>query len=488
MTAQEDLWPPTPAPPSAYPLSNPEYQRYGRQLVLPAFGGVASQLKLRNATVLVVGAGGLGCPAVQYLASAGVGNITVVDHDVVERSNLARQILHTEGRVGMPKVESIRDAVTALNPHVRVTPIHEPFTALNAPHLAAQHDLILDCTDNPLTRYLINDAAVLADKMVVSGAAQGLEGQLMVLHKHLVAADPSADDPRLRGPCYRCLFPVAPRPEEVTDCEDGGVLGTITGLIGTLQANEAIKILTGMGEAEERQEARMAAEKKRASAAHPAAADAGAASTAPATAPTRMLLASPMTLSPFRSIKLRPRAANCRACGDDAVLAQQGLARILDLAQEDYRTFCGVTAGTGDTGGAVAAEMTVRDLASLPGPGPAVVLDVRTPEEYDIVSLPRTLHVPWVQLRNDPQAVLHRVEQVLALPSSIEGQTEGGRQSPRSTLVPVVCKRGNDSQLAARALNAAAGAGGVNAQIRFVSVKGGLREWARVVDVNMPTY
>lgn len=381
-----DVWPPRPFA-SEQPLTLPEYQRYGRQLVLPAFGGVPSQLKLRHSKVLVVGAGGLGCPAVQYLASAGVGHITVVDHDVVERSNLGRQVLHTEARIGTSKAESIRAAGQLINPHAHVEPVCEPFTATNALVLVQSHDLVLDCTDNPLTRYLISDAAVLADKMVVSGAAQGIEGQLMVLHKHLIQdhlSDTSVS--ASRGPCYRCLFPVAPRPEDVTDCEDGGVLGTTTGLIGTLQANEAIKLLTGMGLAEEAEEARSAAA---AAAARPG----KAVSAVPA---VRMLLASPMSTTPFRSIKLRPRARNCRICGEDDLLQEQGVSRITDLATEDYHSFCGVAAakdGVGAQSDSSFASMTVSDLAAkdAKGAGPTLILDVRTEEEVGIVKLPRTL-------------------------------------------------------------------------------------------------
>lgn len=398
---KDATWPPMAPSSLPYPLTSIEYQRYGRQLVLPAFGGVQSQLRLRNAKALVVGAGGLGCPAVQYLASAGVGAITVVDHDNVERSNLARQVLHTEDRIGMAKVQSIREAVKSLNPHVRVIPVHEPFTSLNATDLVAQHDLVLDCTDNPLTRYLINDAAVLADKMVVSGAAQGTEGQLMVLHKHLPTLDPS-DSPQ-RGPCYRCLFPIAPNPQDVTACEDGGVLGTITGILGTMQANEAIKLLTGMIAEEELSEVEAISASRNRTA--PEITDPKDTTTTTTTSssppcqstlavPVRMLLASPMSLIPFRSIKLRPRAPNCRACGDESVLAEQNLRRISDLGQEDYHTFCGLppTEEAQEEGEDITLHMTVKDLASMTqSGGPWLILDVRTSEEYHIVKLPRTL-------------------------------------------------------------------------------------------------
>ncbi|KAK0529097.1 hypothetical protein OC834_003815 [Tilletia horrida] len=230
-------------------LSLDEYARYSRQLLLPppAFGGVDAQLALKRAHVLVVGGGGLGCPAVTYLAAAGVGHITVVDPDVVERSNLARQFLHTDAGAenAQSKAHSIADAVHRINPHVEVIPVVDALTAANALRLVSAADIVLDCTDNPLTRYLISDAAVLAGKTVVSGAAQGVEGQLVVLNKALDKQPHTTN----RGPCYRCLFPKAPRPEEVQNCSDGGVLGVVTGLVGTLQALETIKLLAGLGEA-----------------------------------------------------------------------------------------------------------------------------------------------------------------------------------------------------------------------------------------------
>ncbi len=203
------------------PMLLPEYARYGRQMILPDFG-LPGQLRLRNAKVLVVGAGGLGCPAVQYLAAAGVGQISILDHDVVEPSNLARQILHSDATVGIHKAVSAANAAKQINPYIKALPIAEAISAANARQLMHGQDLVLDCTDNPLTRYLISDAAVLEGVQVVSGAAQGYDGQLVVLHKRIkaefagpkVSAAASAGD--VRGPCYRCLFPKAPRPDEVT--------------------------------------------------------------------------------------------------------------------------------------------------------------------------------------------------------------------------------------------------------------------------------
>lgn len=245
----------------------------------------------------------------------------------------------------------------SLNPHVTVKPVVEQFTPQNALALVSSHDVVLDCTDNPLTRYLINDAAVLCGKAVVSGAAQGLEGQLVVLHKELgeQTASSSSSSSSSRGPCYRCLFPVAPRPQDVTDCSEGGILGTITGLVGTLQANETIKLLL-----EPIHQTRST---------------------------PSLLLASPMsdTGSSFRTIKIRPRRRDCRACGDDDVLAEKGLRRIASLEDEDYLSFCGLRAPLGEDDSIHA--LNVRQLASLPKP-PDLVVDVRTEEEFSIVQLP----------------------------------------------------------------------------------------------------
>lgn len=303
------------------PLSMGEYKRYGRQMILPDFG-LGGQLRLKQAKVLIVGAGGLGCPALQYLAAAGVGHITIVDADVVETSNLARQILHTDSRVGMPKAQSAATAARQLNPHIDIVPLCESLSAENAQALVGAHDVVLDCTDNVLTRYLISDAAVLCGKQVVSGAAQGFSGQLVVLHKKLSR---ESREPIARGPCYRCLYPRAPRPEDVTDCEDGGVLGGVTGLVGTMQALETVKLLARIGDAAEEDEF-----------------DTDARNAIDA-APLYMTLINPLDPVPYRSVKLRPRrAATCRSCGDGDLLLAAGLSRIRDLQSEDYVSFCGL--------------------------------------------------------------------------------------------------------------------------------------------------
>jgi adenylyltransferase/sulfurtransferase len=234
-----------------------EYRRYGRQMILPGFG-LPAQLRLKKSKVLVVGAGGLGCPVLLYLASAGVGHITIMDHDTVEISNLHRQVLHTQKRVGMSKVDSAVEAIREWvppasrengscpgrrNSSVVVQPIYRslsPSVLLSRELDFDSFDLILDCSDNAATRYLLNDACVQHGKVLVSGAAIRLEGQLVVWNL------PPAEGQTTRGPCYRCVFPKTGTERASQNCEDEGVLGTVTGTIGTLMAAEAIKLLTGM--------------------------------------------------------------------------------------------------------------------------------------------------------------------------------------------------------------------------------------------------
>ncbi|KAF8656787.1 hypothetical protein AX16_002339 [Volvariella volvacea WC 439] len=216
---------------SALPL--PEYLRYGRQMILDGFG-LQAQLKLRVSSIAVVGAGGLGCPALQYLAAAGVGTLGIFDHDRVELSNLHRQVLHDEGNIGMYKAESAAQSIKRINPNTTVNAIVAAIEPSNALSLLSPYDIILDCTDNAPTRYLLSDVAVTLGKPLVSGAAQKYEGQLCVYNLHP------------NGPCYRCLFPRPPARESMASCAETGVLGVVTGIIGNLQALEAIKLAAGL--------------------------------------------------------------------------------------------------------------------------------------------------------------------------------------------------------------------------------------------------
>jgi sulfur-carrier protein adenylyltransferase/sulfurtransferase len=215
-------------------LTLKEIERYQRHLSLPQFGE-AAQLKLKQASVLVVGAGGLGCPVLQYLTAAGVGKLGVMDFDVVDVSNLQRQILFTEADVGRPKAEVACERLRAMNSLIEIIAIPQRLTAANALELFSQFDVIVDGSDNFTTRYLVNDACVLAKKPLVYGAIYTFQGQVSVFNFK-------------NGPTYRCLFPDPPDPKDAPNCSEIGVIGVLPGLIGTLQASEVIKVLTGIGE------------------------------------------------------------------------------------------------------------------------------------------------------------------------------------------------------------------------------------------------
>ena len=213
-------------------------ERYSRHLRLPEIG-LDGQRRLEATRVLVVGAGGLGSPAAFYLAAAGVGTLRLADDDVVDRSNLQRQILHTDARIGVPKVESARMSLEALNPTIRVIGMRERITAENVERLIADADVVLDGADNFPVRYLLNDACVKLGKPLVYGAVHRFNGQVSVF---------DAGRHRGQAPCYRCLFPEPPPPEAAPNCSEAGVLGVLPGVIGMLQATEVVKLILGIGE------------------------------------------------------------------------------------------------------------------------------------------------------------------------------------------------------------------------------------------------
>jgi adenylyltransferase/sulfurtransferase len=215
-------------------LSSDQIERYSRQLLISGGFGVEGQLKLLKAKVLVVGAGGIGSSLILYLAAGGVGQLTLVDFDEVDISNLHRQVIHKACDVGMNKSESARNAVMALNPSICCEIVKIPLTYSNALELVQRHDVVVDASDNPQTRYVINDACVIGAIPLVSGSAMGTEGQLTVYNYK-------------GGPCYRCLYPKVNATEGCKSCADNGVLGPVPGVIGVLQAMEIIKIITGFG-------------------------------------------------------------------------------------------------------------------------------------------------------------------------------------------------------------------------------------------------
>ena len=225
---------PTP-PPRAASFSETELDRYARHIVLREIGG-PGQKALRDAKVLVIGAGGLGSPALQYLAAAGVGTIGVIDDDVVENANLARQVIHTDARIGIPKVQSAFEAIAAQNPYAKVRPYNRRLTEDIAQELIADYDLVLDGTDNFKTRYLVNETCVALGKPLIAAALTQWEGQV------------SLYDPAQNAPCYACVFPRAPDPALVPSCAEAGVVGPLPGVVGSIMAVEAIKEICGIGE------------------------------------------------------------------------------------------------------------------------------------------------------------------------------------------------------------------------------------------------
>ncbi|MBK7595887.1 MAG: molybdopterin-synthase adenylyltransferase MoeB [Gemmatimonadetes bacterium] len=317
-------------------LSSDELQRYARHLTLPEVG-VAGQERLSSARILLIGAGGLGSPAALYLAAAGIGTLGLVDADSVDASNLQRQVLHDTPSIGHLKVVSAKARLEALNPFVRVEPIAERLTAANARAIIARYDLVVDGSDNFPTRYLVNDACVLEGKPFVYGSIFRFEGQLSLFGMP-------------GGPCYRCLFAEPPSPELVPSCVEAGVIGVLPGLIGTLQALEAIKWVLGIGRS----------------------------------AAGRLLLVDALGLT-VREIAVA-RDPACAVCGDTPSVT----------ALVDYDAFCGLTPLTlADGEGEVTPTELSRALGASELP---VLLDVREEWEVAIAVLPGSTVIPLGEL------------------------------------------------------------------------------------------
>jgi sulfur-carrier protein adenylyltransferase/sulfurtransferase len=316
-------------------LSANEVRRYSRHLLLPEVG-TAGQRRLKGARVLLVGAGGLGSPAALYLAAAGIGRLGLVDEDRVSLSNLQRQVIYSTADVGRPKTGAAAERLRALNPEIMVTEHAVALSAANAFDVLGGYDIVVDGSDNFPTRYLVNDACALLRKPDVYGSVYRFEGQVTVF-------DAS------RGPCYRCLFPEPPPPDAVPSCAEGGVLGVLPGLVGTLQALETIKIVLGAGE------------------------------------PLygRLLLADGLS-SQFRELRIAKDPA-CVLCGPSAT----------QRALIDYPKFCGMGAAESNE----EQEITARALAeALRAPDPPMLVDVRTPAEFEMGHLPGAASIPVSQL------------------------------------------------------------------------------------------
>ena len=322
------------------PLSRDEVLRYSRHLVLPDVG-VEGQRRIKAARVLLVGAGGLGSPAALYLAAAGVGTLGLVDFDVVDISNLQRQIVHGTSSVGRSKLESARARIQDLNPHVQVETHETRLTSANALDILDGYDIVVDGTDNFATRYLTNDACVLLGKPNVYGSIFRFDGQASVFAT-------------LDGPCYRCLFPTPPPPGQVPSCEEGGVLGVLPGLVGTIQATETLKLIVGVGE----------------------------------TLVGRLLLIDALHMR-FHTVRIQ-RDPTCPACGTREI-----------TSLIDYDEYCGTSPSIHSSTQAESVDLTPNELAQrLADQEDFALIDVREPYEWEIGRIPGARLIPLGSLRH----------------------------------------------------------------------------------------
>jgi molybdopterin/thiamine biosynthesis adenylyltransferase/rhodanese-related sulfurtransferase len=381
-------------------LSIDEVRRYSRHLIIPDVG-MSGQKRLKAAKVLCVGAGGLGSPALMYLAAAGVGTLGIVEFDTVDESNLQRQIIHGQSDIGRSKAQSARESVNEINPYTEVI-IHEVrLDVSNVMEIFSQYDLIVDGTDNFATRYLVNDACVLLGKPYVWGSIYRFDGQASVFWS-------------AHGPCYRCLYPEPPPPGMVPSCAEGGVLGVLCGSIGSIQVTEAIKLLTGIGD--------------------------------PLVGRLMVYDALDMT---YRAIKIR-KDPDCPLCGPNAT--QTGLL-------EDYEAFCGTISQQAMTA-AQESTISVRTLkAMIDAEANFVLIDVREPNEFEIVRIPGSILIPKQQI--------------------LDGSALASL--PQTKQIVLHCKSGARS---AECLAVVKAAGFADA----VHVGGGVLAWAREIDPSLPVY
>jgi sulfur-carrier protein adenylyltransferase/sulfurtransferase len=380
-------------------LSVDEVRRYSRHLIIPDVG-MTGQKRLKNARVLCVGAGGLGSPALLYLAAAGVGTLGVVDFDVVDESNLQRQVIHGQSDIGRSKAESARDSIHEINPYVEVILHETQLDSDNALEIFAQYDLIVDGTDNFATRYLVNDACVLLGKPYVWGSIYRFDGQASVFWAEY-------------GPCYRCLYPEPPPPGMVPSCAEGGVLGVLCASIGSIQVNEAIKLIVGIGD--------------------PLAG--------------RLMIYDALEMS-YRTVRVR-KDPECPICGKNPTIT--GLI--------DYDAFCGTVSQDAQqaAAGSTISAMDLKEM--LDRDDDIFLVDVREPNEYEIVSIPGAVLIPKDQFLSG--AALERL--------------------PHDKRVVLHCKSGARS---AECLAVVKNAGFADA----AHVGGGVLAWISQVDPSLPAY
>jgi len=380
-------------------LTVDEVKRYSRHLIIPDVG-MTGQKRLKNAKVLCVGAGGLGSPALLYLAAAGVGTLGVIDFDVVDESNLQRQIIHGQSDVGRPKALSARDSIKEVNPYVDVVVHQEALTNDNVMEIFSGYDLIVDGTDNFATRYMVNDACVLLGKPYVWGSIYRFDGQASVFWAEY-------------GPCYRCLYPEPPPPGMVPSCAEGGVLGVLCASIGSIQVDEAIKLLIGIGE--------------------------------PLVG--RLMVYDALEMS-YRSLNIK-KDPECPICGKNPTITEL----------IDYDAFCGVVSADAQEA-AAGSTITAAELKEmLDRKDDIFLIDVREPNEYEIVSIPGSVLIPKEQFLNG--SALERL--------------------PQDRRIILHCKSGARS---AECLAVVKNAGFSDA----VHLGGGVLSWVNTVDPSLPVY
>ncbi|KAM7535527.1 hypothetical protein Aperf_G00000094260 [Anoplocephala perfoliata] len=383
-------------------LSKEDISRYSRQLLIPGFGP-SKQLKLRDARVLVVGCGGLGCPVAVYLASCGVCNITLVDDDVVEVANLHRQVMHSEANVGRPKVDSLCERIKSVNSSIKVDAQNVHLTNLNACDIVANHDLVLDCTDNVATRYLLNDACAACGSIpLVSGSALRYEGQMTVYLTAHLPSGPTDESKRQKLieeekiPCFRCLNPSPP--PAVQACSDAGVLGVVPGVIGIHQASEAIKILSGVGES---------------IAGH--------------------MFIFDLERNITKKVALRKALPDCPTCNPANRITRER------IEATNYEYFCG--APSSDRPRCANVQMhnkgfSVHDLKALRESGsPHLLIDIRPSVQVEICRLNNCLYIPVKDLYREANLELVR--------DKIKAAYEASAESPYPVIL--LCRRGNTS-------------------------------------------
>lgn len=395
-------------------LDGRQLRRYGRQMVLPEIG-LDGQKKLRAARVLVIGMGGLGCPAALYLTAAGVGTLGLVDFDRVEESNLHRQVLYNDSDVGRLKVDAAAERLTAINPHVRLERHPRRLDRDNALELIEAYDLVLDGSDNAATRFLVNDACLVASKPLVWGAVLRFEGQISVFGL-------------AGGPCYRCLFPEPPAAGSVPSCAEGGVLGALPGMIGSLQAMEAIKLIVGAGEA----------------------------------LAGRFITFDALGFRP-REIRL-PRDPQCPACGDHAT------GRLRDA----YEPACAPAADSTETGPA-GSRLTKDPPMTIDPSAPPAEIDVQQLHAWRQDGTPHSL----LDVREPHELEICRIEGADAIPmGQVPKQLD---DLPRDRPLVVQCHLGGRSGQVVAFLRAR---GFTNA----TNLAGGIEAWSRQIDPSVPRY